>query len=223
MQNKIISATEAVQMIKAGDRVMIGGFAGCANPMLLINALKAAGTGELTLIGNDTGDDYLYDKDSHVGILVRNHQVKKVIASHIGRNPDTCQQFQAGELEVEFVPQGTLAERIRAAGFGLGGILTKTGLGTEIAKDKAIIEIDNEAYLLEKPLSADFALVKVAKADTLGNVVLHGSSGAFAKVMMAAAATTIVEAEEIVEAGELDPDQITMPCIFVNYIVKGGK
>lgn len=220
---KLISVEEAVQMIRPGDRVMVGGFAGNGNPMGLIHALKNKGTGDLTLIGNDTGDDYLYDMNSHVGVLVRNGQIKKVIATHIGRNQTTCQLFNEGTLEVEFVPQGTLVERIRCAGFGLGAAITKTGIGTEVEKGKQKIIIDDEEYLVELPLHADVALVKVAKADKLGNIVVKGTNVSHSLMMLTAATVSIVEADEIVEVGEINPNEISMPGIFVNYIVQGGQ
>lgn len=223
MNSKVITIEQAIDYIKPKDSIMVGGFAGSGNPMTLLYALREKGTGELTLIGNDTGDDYLYDIDSHVGILVRSKQIKKVIASHVGRNKTTCQQLNDGELEIEFVPQGTLVERIRCAGFGLGGVLTKTGIGTEVAKGKETIVLNGEEYLIELPITADVALVKVDKADTLGNVVVTGTNVSHSLMMLTAAKITIVEATEIVEPGELNPNEISMPSIFVNYVVQGGK
>lgn len=221
MQNKIITAIEAANMVKDGDRLMVGGFAGSGNPMKIIHEIKNKGAKNLTLIGNDTGDTYILD--DHVGILIDNHQIKKAIVTHVGRNPETCKQFQNGEMEVEFVPQGTLVERIRCAGYGLGAVITKTGIGTEIEEGKDKITIDGKQYLVEKPIFADICIVKVRKADKMGNVIFHGSDRAHSQVMLAAAKVSIVQADEIVEIGELDPDQITVPGIFVDYIVDGGQ
>lgn len=221
MQNKIITAKDAADIVKNGDRIMIGGFAGSGNPMKVVHEIKKKNVKDLILIGNDTGDTYILD--DHVGVLVDNHQIKKAIVTHIGRNPETCRQFQNGEIEVEFVPQGTLVERIRCAGYGLGAAITKTGVGTEIEEGKDKITIDGEEYLIEKPIFADVCVVKVRQADKMGNVVFHGSDRAHSQVMLAAAKVSIVQADEIVEIGELDPDQITVPGIFVDYIVDGGQ
>ncbi|MDD7305669.1 MAG: CoA transferase subunit A [Peptoniphilaceae bacterium] len=221
MQYKIITPEEAAGMVEEGCRIMIGGFAGSGNPMKVVHAIEKKGVKNLTLIGNDTGDSYILD--DHVGVLVDNHQIKKAIVTHIGRNPETCKQFNEGQIEVEFVPQGTLVERIRCAGYGLGAAITKTGVGTEIEEGKDTIVIDGEKYLVEKPIFADVCVVRVERADKLGNVIFHGSDRAHSQVMLTAAKTTIVQADEIVEVGELDPDFITVPGIFVDYIVDGGK
>lgn len=221
MQNKVISVKEAVEMIKDGDRLMVGGFAGSGNPMKLIYGIAEAGIKNLTIIGNDTGDAYIHEE--HVGLLVKNKQVSKAIVSHIGRNPETCKQFQDGEIEVEFVPQGTLVERIRCAGFGLGAAITKAGVGTDIAKGKQTLQLNGEEYLVELPIFGDVAIVKVKKADKMGNIQMHGSNKSHSLMMLTAAKLTIVQADEIVEIGELDPDMITMPGIFVDYIVEGGN
>ncbi len=215
--NKIISLEEAVAMVKDGDTVMVGGFLGVGTPEKLIDALVAKGTRDLTLICNDTA--FI---DRGVGKMVVAKSFKKIIASHIGTNKETGRQMMEGETEVELIPQGTLIERIRAGGFGLGGILTKTGLGTEAAKGKQIIQVDGQDYLLEKPLRADVALLFADKVDTKGNMNFHGTTRNFNVYMGAAAELSIVEAKEIIREGFMDPDQVAAPGIFVKYIVDGG-
>ena len=163
--NKLISIDDAVNMIHDGMTIMVGGFLGCKNPFRIVDAIVEKGVKDITLIANDTAFP-----DIGIGKLIVNKQVKKLIASHIGTNKETGNQMNAGELEVELVPQGTLAERIRAAGAGLGGILTPTGLGTVVAEGKTIIEVDGKEYLLEKPLKADVALIVGAKVDKKGNI-----------------------------------------------------
>lgn len=215
--NKLISIEEAVNMIQDGMTIMIGGFLGCRNPYVLVDALVAKGVKDITLIANDTSFPEI-----GIGKLIVNKQVKKLIASHIGTNKETGNQMNSGELEVELVPQGTLAERIRAAGAGLGGILTPTGLGTVVAEGKDIITVDGREYLLEKPLKADIALIVGAKVDKKGNVRYKKATRNFNPLMATAADIVIVEADEIVEVGEIDPDDVMTPGIFVNYIVGGN-
>lgn len=214
---KLISIKEAVSSIKDGDTIMVGGFMANGTPERLIDALVEAGVRDLTLICNDTG---LVDKG--VGKMVVAKQFKKIIASHVGTNKETGRQMNAGETEVVLVPQGTLAEQIRAGGFGLGGVLTKTGIGTLVEKGKEKITVDGEEYLLEKPLYADVAILYGTKVDKNGNISYKGSTLNFNNIMAAAAKTTIVEAEEIVEVGELDPNSVSTPGVFVNYIIEGG-
>jgi len=215
--NKLISLKEAVSLIKDGDTIMVGGFMANGTPEKLVDALVEAGTKNLTLVCNDSG--YI---DRGVGKLVATKQFKKIIASHIGLNKETGRQMSAGETEVELVPQGTLAERVRAAGFGLGGILTRTGLGTMVEEGKDKINIDGVDYLLEKPLFADVAILYANKVDKAGNLVYKGSGNNFNNVMAPAAKITIVEAGEVVEIGEIDPNIVITPGVFVNYIVDGG-
>jgi acetate CoA/acetoacetate CoA-transferase alpha subunit len=215
--NKAISINDAVGMIKDGMTIMVGGFLGCKNPFNIVDALIEKGVKDLTLIANDTAFT-----DIGIGKLIVNKQVKKVIASHIGTNKETGNQMNSGELEVELVPQGTLAERIRAAGAGLGGILTPTGLGTIVAEGKEIIVVDGKEYLLEKPLRADVALIVGAKVDKKGNIRYKKATRNFNPIMATAADLVIVEADEIVEVGAIDPDDIMTPGIFVDYVV-GGK
>jgi acetate CoA/acetoacetate CoA-transferase alpha subunit len=216
--NKLITIDDAVDMIKDGMTIMVGGFLGCKNPFKIVDALVAKGVKDITLIANDSSFP-----EVGIGKLIVNKQVKKLIASHIGTNKETGNQMNAGELEVELVPQGTLAERIRAGGAGLGGILTPTGLGTLVADGKKVIEVDGKEYLLEKSLRADVALIVGAKVDKKGNVRYAKATRNFNPLMATAADLVIVEADEIVEIGELDPDDIMTPGIFVNYIVGGNE
>lgn len=215
--NKLISIEEAVNMIQDGMTIMVGGFLGCRNPYVLVDALVAKGVKDITLIANDTSFPEI-----GIGKLIVNKQVKKLIASHIGTNKETGNQMNSGELEVELVPQGTLAERIRAAGAGLGGVLTPTGLGTVVAEGKDIITVDGKEFLLEKPLRADIALIVGAKVDKKGNVRYKKATRNFNPIMATAADIVIVEADEVVEVGEIDPDDVMTPGIFVNYIVGGN-
>jgi len=215
--DKLISLEKAVSLVKDGDTVMVGGFMANGTPEKLLDALLAAGTKNLTLICNDTAMP-----DKGVGKLVVNKQFRKIIATHVGLNKETGRQMSAGETEVDLVPQGTLAERIRAAGFGLGGILTPTGLGTLVEEGKEKITVDGKEYLLEKPLFADVALLYARKVDKSGNMVYKGSENNFNNVMAAAAKITIVEAGELVDAGELDPNAVATPGVFVNHIFDGG-
>lgn len=212
--DKIISAKEACSFIKSGMTLLVGGFLKCGTPMEVIKEILKTDIKDLTLVANDTS--YI---DSDRGTLVVNKRVRKVIASHIGLNPETGRQMNNGELEVELVPQGTLAERIRAAGAGLGGVLTPTGIGTEVQKGKQVLNIDGKDYLLEKPLKGDVALVYGSKVDKFGNISFFGTTRNTNVVMATAADIVIVEAEEFVD-GCLDPNEIVIPGIFVDYIVK---
>lgn len=218
MVNKLISIDEAAGMIKDGMTIMVGGFLGCKNPFRLVDAIIEKGIKDITLIANDTAFP-----EVGIGKLIVNKQVKKVITSHIGTNKETGKQMNAGELEVELVPQGTLVERIRAAGAGLGGVLTPTGLGTIVADGKTIIEVDGKEYLLEKPLRADAALIVGAKVDKKGNIRYAKATRNFNPLMATAADLVIVEADEIVEVGDIDPDDIMTPGIFVDYVVKENE
>lgn len=217
--NKVTTIAQALESVQDGMTVMIGGFLAVGTPELLVDALLAKGTKDLTVIANDTAFP-----DKGIGKLVVNRRLQKAIVSHIGTNPETGRQMNAGELQVELVPQGTLAERIRAGGAGLGGILTPTGLGTMIAEGKDMIVVDGREYLLEKYLKADVALIKAHTADTAGNLLFHRSARNFNPLMAMAAGTVIVQAENIVEAGHIDPDQVMAPGIVVDWIVRGeGK
>lgn len=216
--NKFISIEEAVSKIKDGMTIMVGGFLACGSPAKLLDALAESGVKDLTLICNDTAFP-----DKAVGKLVVNKQFKKVIVSHIGTNPETGRQMNAGETEVELVPQGTLAERIRCGGFGLGGVLTPTGIGTEAEDEKQRINVDGKIYLLETPLKADVSILYGSKVDKKGNVFYNATTRNFNPLMAMAAETVIVEAVEVVETGELDPNCVMTPFTFVNYIVGGDK
>lgn len=215
--DKRITLKEAVDMIKDGSVIMVGGFLACGTPDKLIDALVSKGVKDLTLICNDTGTP-----ERGVGKLVVTKQFKTIYATHIGTNKETGRQMMAGETEVHLVPQGTLAEQIRAAGYGLGGVLTATGVGTEVEKGKQVLEVDGKTYLLEKPMKADFALVYADVADTKGNLVYRGSTRNFNPMMAAAADVTIVEARKVVPVGEIDANDVVVPGAFVNYIVEEG-
>lgn len=215
--DKFMSKKEAAKQVKSGMAIMVGGFLANGSPLQLIDQILANGSKNLTLIANDTA--YV---DKGVGKLIVNKQVKKVIASHIGTNAETGRQMHAEELEVTLVPQGTLAEQIRAGGSGLGGFLTPTGLGTSVEQGKEKVTIDGKSYLLELPLKADVALIKGSKVDTKGNVYYNQSTQNFNPIMAMAADLVIVEADEIVEAGSIHPNEVMTPGIFVDIIVKGG-
>lgn len=215
---KIKTIDEAMSYIKDGMSVMVGGFLGTGNPETLIDALIERKIKDLTLICNDTAFPEI-----GIGKLIVNKLVKKVITSHIGTNPETGRQMNEGEIEVVLTPQGTLAEQIRSAGAGLGGFLTPTGLGTVVEEGKEKIEIDGKTYLLELPLKADVALLKGAKVDKKGNIYYDKSARNFNPLMAMAADLVIVEADEIVEVGDIDPNDVMTPGIFVDVIVKGVK
>ena len=208
---KIISLTKAAKLVNDGASIMVGGFLKCGAPAKLIDEIVKNKTKNLTLIANDTS----YENDDK-GKLISHKMVKKAIVSHIGTNPETGRQMNAGELEVELVPMGTLVERIRSAGAGLGGVLTPTGVGTIIEEGKDELVIDGKKYLLEKPLHADFALIYGSKVDKYGNVAFYGTTRNFNTVMATAATTVIVEAQELVDC--LDPNDIVIPGLFIDYI-----
>lgn len=216
MKNKLITAKEVAEMIPDGAVLMIGGFLGDGTPDLLIDALLESGKKGFTVIANDTAFP-----DKGVGKLVANKIAKKVIVSHIGTNPETQKQMIDGFLEVELVPQGTLAEKIRAGGYGLGGILTPTGVGTTAEDNKQRIAIDGREFLVETALKADFALIKAKKADFYGNLTFSLTSRNFNPLMAFAAETTIVQVEELVPIGGLTPDEVVVPHAVVDYIVRG--
>ena len=214
--NKLISIDEAVAKIQDGMTVMIGGFLAVGTPEAIVDALVKKGVKDLTIIANDTGFP-----DKGIGKLIVNKQVKKTIASHIGTNKETGNQMNSGEMEVELSPQGTLAERIRCGGAGLGGFLTPTGLGTIVQDGKEVITVDGQEYILEKPLKADVALLFGSKVDKKGNVYYNQATRNFNPLIATAADTVIVQAEELVETGDIDPNVVMTPYIFVDYIVKG--
>jgi 3-oxoacid CoA-transferase subunit A len=215
--NKVLpSADVAVALIPDGATILMGGFGLCGIPENLIKALHAKGTKALTIISNNAGVD-----DFGIGVLLKTRQVRKMISTYVGENKEFERQFLTKEIEVELVPQGTFAERIRAAGAGIGGFFTPTAYGTIVADGKETRLIDGKPYVLEMPLGADFAFVKAWKGDRLGNLVYRRTARNFNPVMATAAKTTIAEVEELVEPGQIDPDQIITPGIFVKHIVRG--
>jgi 3-oxoacid CoA-transferase subunit A len=217
MQKVLASAEEAVAQIPDGASIMCGGFGLCGLPENLIRALHARGTRNLTIISNNPGVD-----DFGVGMLVRTKQVAHFIGSYVGENKEFERQAIAGEIKYTLVPQGTFAERMRAAGAGIGGFFTPTGYGTMVGEGKETRVINGRNYILEAPLHADFAFVKAYKADTKGNLIYRKTARNFNPVMATAATVTFAEVEEIVEPGQLDPDAIVTPGIFVTHILKGA-
>jgi 3-oxoacid CoA-transferase subunit A len=214
--NKVkTSADEVVADIPDGAVLMSGGFGLCGNPENLIEALHRKGVKNLTIISNNCGTD-----DYGLGILLKNKQVKKMVSSYVGENKEFERQFLSKELEVELNPQGTLAERIRAGGCGIGGFFTPTGAGTQLSEGKETRMIDGRLHVLEAPLKADFAIVRAWKADRWGNLVFRKTARNFSPMMCMAAKVTIVEAEQIVEPGELEGDIIHVPSIFVHRIIQ---
>ena len=215
--NKVLaSAAEAVERIPDDATIMMGGFGLCGIPETLIAALRTRGTRGLTVISNNAGID-----DFGIGVLLRARQVRKMIATYVGENKEFERQYLTGELDVELVPQGTFAERIRAGGAGIAGFFTPTGFGTLVSEGKETRVIDGTPYVLESPLKADFAFVKAWKGDRAGNLVYRKTARNFNPVMATAAAVTIAEVEHLVEPGELDPDHIVTPGIFVRHIIEG--
>ena len=212
--NKFISVNEAVSKVKDGMTIMVAGFLANGTANKIIDALAKSNVKNLTVVCNDTAYP-----DRGVGQLIANKQVKKVITSHIGTNPATIDQLNSGEIEIEFVPQGTLAERVRAGGNGLGGVLTPTGIGTLVQEGKQIINVDGKDYLLEKPLRADIAFVRASKGNKIGNLTYHGTSQNFNPIMATAADVVIAEIENLVEVDSILPEDVRTPSIFVDYIV----
>ncbi|GAA0076645.1 butyrate--acetoacetate CoA-transferase subunit A [Clostridium sp. CTA-5] len=213
--NKIVKLDDLKSIFKDGMTIMIGGFLDCGTPEAIIDMLVNLNVKDLTIIGNDTGYP-----DKGIGKLVVNGQAKKVIASHIGTNPETGRKMNNGEMEVELSPQGTLIERIRAAGSGLGGVLTPTGIGTIVEKGKRKISIDDKEYLLELPLKADISLVKGSIVDEFGNTCYKGTTKNFNPYIAMAADTVIMEAENLVKCEDLNREDIMTPGVLVDYIVK---
>ncbi len=218
MKSKLTTAQEAVSKVKDGDTLMIGGFLTGGHPENLVCALvNIDSTGNLTIVSNDTGTQEL-----SIYQLVKSGRVKQIFASYIGSNPETGRLLMTGEAKVQLFPQGTLAEKIRAGGAGLGGVLTPVGIGTIVEEGKRKIEINEREYLLEMPLRANVALIKAHKADEAGNLIINGSSRNFNIVMATAADYVIAEVEEYVKEGEIDPNHVNVPGIFVDAIVKVG-
>jgi 3-oxoacid CoA-transferase subunit A len=215
--NKVVAtADEAVALIPDGASIMMGGFGTCGIPEHLIAALHRRGTKNLTVISNNAGID-----DYGVGILLRSHQIRKMIATYVGENKEFERQYLQKEIEVELVPQGTFSERMRAAGAGIGGFFTPTGAGTLIAEGKESRVINGRTYILEAPLHADFAFVKAWKGDAVGNLVYRKTSRNFNPMMATAAKHTIAEVEQLVATGALDGDSVHTPGIFVKRVLQG--
>lgn len=216
MSKLVQSFMEAVSDIKDGDTIIAGGFGLCGIPEKSIEALRDSGTKDLTVVSNNCGTDH-----DGLGILLANKQIKKMVASYVGENKIFETQYLNGELEVELSPQGTLAERIRAGGAGIPGFYTATGVGTPIAEGKETKDFNGKTYLLEEGIIGDFALVKAWKADTLGNLVYNKTARNFNPLAAMAGKITIAEVEEIVEAGELSPEEIDTPGIYVQRLLLG--
>ena len=213
--NKVKSLEEAVANICDGQSIMIGGFLPAGAPVTLVDGILEKGVKNLTVIANDTSTP-----DHSLGKLIVAKRISRIIASHIGMNKETGRQITAGELESEWVPQGTLAERIRSAGAGLGGFLTPTGVGTIVEEGKQKITVDGKEYLLEKPIRAEVALLHAWKADKSGNLVFRGAGRNFNPLMAMAADLVIAEAEIIVEVGEINPDDVVVPATLVDIVIK---
>ena len=216
--NKVLpDAATAAALVPHGATVLVGGFGLCGIPETLIKALHTQGTTQLTLVSNNAGIDGF-----GLGILLEARQVTRMVSTYVGENKEFERQFLSGELAVELVPQGTFAERIRAGGAGVGGFFTPTGFGTVVAEGKETRVIDGRGYVFETPLRGDFAFVKAWKGDRLGNLVYRRTARNFNPVMATAAKITIAEVEELVEPGEIDPDHIVTPGIYVRHILQGG-
>ncbi len=197
-----------------GMSILYGGFMGVGTPDGIVRELLDSGVKDLTIIGNDTAC-----RDTGIGILISNRRVKKVISSHIGTNPETGRQMIANEIEVELVPQGTLAERIRCGGSGLGGVLTPTGVGTIVEDGKTKLSFDGVEYLVERPIRADMAILKACRGDEKGNLVYQRAARNFNPLMAMAADFVVAEVDEIVQAGEIDPELVMTPGILVNALI----
>ena len=214
MKTKLITLQNAAGFFRDGMTIMVGGFMGVGTPPRLVEALLESGVRDLTLIANDTAF-----VDTGIGPLIVNGRVNKVIASHIGTNPETGRRMIAREMEVQLVPQGTLIEQIRCGGAGLGGFLTPTGVGTIVEDGKQTLTLDGKTWLLERPLRADLALIRAHRADPLGNLTYQLSARNFNPLIALAADITLVEPDELVETGDLLPDQIVTPGAVIDHIV----
>lgn len=214
MKTKLITLQDAAGSFRDGMTIMVGGFMGVGTPPRLVEALLESGVRDLTLIANDTAF-----VDTGIGPLIVNGRVSKVIASHIGTNPETGRRMIAGEMDVQLVPQGTLIEQIRCGGAGLGGFLTPTGVGTIVEEGKQTMTLEGKTWLLERPLRADLALIRAHRSDMLGNLTYQLSARNFNPLIALAADITLVEPDEMVETGELQPDQIVTPAAVIDHIV----
>ena len=217
--NKVLpSAEAAVALVPNGASILMGGFGLCGIPENLIQALHARGTRDLTVISNNAGVD-----EFGIGILLKSRQVRKMISTYVGENKEFERQYLSGELEVELVPQGTFAERIRAGGAGIGGFFTPTAYGTIVAEGKESRLIEGKHYVLEAPIRADFAFVRAWKGDRVGNLVYRRTARNFNPVMATAGRITIAEVEQLVDTGSIDPDHVVTPGIFVKHVLQGAK
>ena len=217
--SKRISLAELKPRLKDGMSILFGGFLGVGTPAMIVKEILDSGIKDITLIGNDSGFP-----DIGVGVLIVAKRVKKLIASHIGTNPETGRQMLAGELNVELVPQGTLAERIRCGGSGLGGVLTSTGVGTIVEEGKTKLAFDGIEYIVERPLRADLAIVQAYQADEAGNLVYQRSARNFNPLVALAGDYVVAETETIVPAGKIDPEFVMTPGVVVDaLILSGGK
>ncbi|MEQ1501339.1 MAG: CoA transferase subunit A [Myxococcota bacterium] len=217
MDKVVASAAVAVADIPDGATVLAGGFGLCGIPELCIAALRASGVRGLTVVSNNCGVD-----DFGLGPLLQNKQIKRMVSSYVGENKEFERQFLAGELEVELVPQGTLAERLRAGGSGIPAFFTPAGVGTPVADGKETREFDGRTYLMERAITGEFAIVKAWKADRWGNLVFRRTARNFNPLVAMAGRCTIAEVEELVEVGELDPDAVHLPGVFVHRVVVAG-
>ncbi|WP_353893059.1 3-oxoacid CoA-transferase subunit A [Proteinivorax hydrogeniformans] len=214
--SKLVSIEQAVAKLEHGQSLLIGGFLNVGTPERLVDFILEKGLNDLEIIGNDTSFP-----DKGVGRLVANKRVRKVVATHIGTNPETGKQMHSGETEVVLVPQGTLAEQIRAGGAGLGGVLTPTGIGTVVEEGKEKVTVDGKDFLLEKPIGADVALIKAYKAEKYGNLVYRKAARNFNPIMATAAKLVIAEVDHVVES--IDPDEVMTPGVFVDMVVRGDE
>ncbi|MDA9714989.1 CoA transferase subunit A [Bacteroidota bacterium] len=218
INKEVKSALEACQGIKSGMTLMLGGFGLCGIPENCISALVEMKVNDLTCISNNAGVD-----DFGLGLLLKQRQIKKMISSYVGENDEFERQMLSGELEVDLIPQGSLAERCRAGGAGIPAFFTPAGYGTEVGEGKEVREFNGKPHILEQALLADFAIVKAWKGDTAGNLIYKGTARNFNPPMAMAGKITIAEVEELVQPGELDPNQVHTPGIFVQRIFKGQK
>jgi 3-oxoacid CoA-transferase subunit A/3-oxoadipate CoA-transferase alpha subunit len=216
LESKVISVEEAAKLVGPGSTVMVGGFGLVGSPLTIIESLLSSERArDLTTISNNVGEP-----GKGLGRLLLQGKIRRAIGSYFTSNPDVMERHRKGELETSLVPQGTLAEAIRAGGAGLGGFYTKTGVGTDLAESREVREIDGEAYLFEKPLRADIALIRAHRADTLGNLTYYKTARNFNPDMATAADIVVAEVDEIVEAGALDPEQVVTPHPYVDYVVQ---
>lgn len=220
LDKRVASAEEALDRagVSDGATIMMGGFGLCGIPEHLIAALRRRGTRDLTVISNNAGVD-----DFGIGILLQTRQVRKMVSTYVGENKTFETQFLTGELEVELVPQGTFAERIRAGGAGIPAFFTPTGVGTKVAEGKEVREIDGREYVLERALHADFSFVKAYQGDAWGNLVYRKTARNFNPMMATAGKVVIAEVEEIVPVGSLDPDHVVTPAVYIDYLFRGDR